>query len=163
MATITNNSRNTISSAGINIQQLLGHAYSMYLFGFIVAMVFDLIFRFSFNNKVIPVIGFIITVFATMLMYWAQNVNKAPKDAVPMGRRDFFRGPYKYTRHPTHLSLALLLLGAGFIMNSVIITICAVVLYVIARFTYVAREEKKLEQKYGDLYINYKKRVQPFI
>lgn len=161
--TTNNNHSSTRASSGISIQQLLGHAYSLYLFGFIFGMGLDGIFKIHFKNVAIEVIGFIIILGATFLMYWAQNANRIPKGAAPLGRKDFFKGPYKFTRHPTHLSLTLLILGAGFLMNSVIISILAVILAIISRFTFIAREERKLEKKYGNLYTDYKKRVQPFI
>jgi protein-S-isoprenylcysteine O-methyltransferase Ste14 len=50
-------------------------------------------------------------------------------------------------------------LGFGFIMNSGLIVIGAIVAYVVTRYAYIRREEEILVERYGEAYVNYKKIV----
>jgi protein-S-isoprenylcysteine O-methyltransferase Ste14 len=56
-----------------------------------------------------------------------------------------------------------MMIGAGFIMNSVIIVIVAIVAFVTAIYTFMAKEEARHIKKYGDLYTNYTKKVRKII
>ncbi len=79
------------------------------------------------------------------------------------GDRNFAYGPYAYSRHPTYLSIFLLMVGASFLMNSYSILASAFIAYIIAAFTFMAKEEKRHIKKYGDVYLNYMKKVRRVI
>jgi protein-S-isoprenylcysteine O-methyltransferase Ste14 len=72
-------------------------------------------------------------------------------------------GPYRFTRNPMYLGMAVVYLGATLLLDSYWplllfpVAIAAVSLYVIAR------EERYLEGKFGEEYRGYKRRVRRWI
>jgi protein-S-isoprenylcysteine O-methyltransferase Ste14 len=74
---------------------------------------------------------------------------------------DFFVGPYRYLRHPVYVSFLLLGLGFACVLNSQIMLISVLVLFVIMRFI-VLQEEILLEIKYQEQYRSYQQNVRRF-
>ena len=68
-------------------------------------------------------------------------------------------GPYKLTRNPTYLGLAMLIAGFGFLANSLYIVLSAVAGFILVNIFVLPKEERLLEKKYGDIYLNYKRKV----
>ena len=73
--------------------------------------------------------------------------------------KQFKGGPYKFSRNPIYLALALLVIGFGFLVNSIFIIIAAIISFLIVHFAILRREEMILEKKYGEDYLEYKKSV----
>ena len=72
-------------------------------------------------------------------------------------------GPYRYTRNPLYLALTLFYLALASIVNSVWpLLLLPLVLLVIQRGV-IAREERYLEQKFGEQYLRYKSRVRRWL
>jgi protein-S-isoprenylcysteine O-methyltransferase Ste14 len=72
-------------------------------------------------------------------------------------------GPFRFTRNPLYLSLTLLYLGVALVMNAAWpLLLLPLVLLVVHRGV-IQREERYLEQKFGDEYISYKSRVRRWI
>jgi protein-S-isoprenylcysteine O-methyltransferase Ste14 len=73
------------------------------------------------------------------------------------------KAPYTFCRNPMSLGTGFLLLGFGIIFNSpsfILISICLLFLLL----TYIKNvEEKELEARFGQNYVDYKKRVPFFI
>ena len=68
-------------------------------------------------------------------------------------------GPFAYSRNPLYLSLMLLLAGIGVAVPSIPILAMAIPLALVLRFGVVAREERYLEAKFGEDYLEYKRSV----
>ena len=72
-------------------------------------------------------------------------------------------GPYKFTRNPMYLGMILFCIGFAIILSEVWILIltplCGWMIYNIA----IKREEVYLEEKFGDSYRAYKRRVRRWI
>jgi protein-S-isoprenylcysteine O-methyltransferase Ste14 len=72
-------------------------------------------------------------------------------------------GPYRFTRNPMYVGLAVLYLGLTLWVNSLWpLLLLPVALFAIQRFV-IAREERYLEAKFGDQYRGYKARVRRWI
>jgi len=72
-------------------------------------------------------------------------------------------GLFKYTRNPIYLSGFILFIGISFITNSLIMLILIIPLFFVIREGVVKREEKYLERKFGEDYLDYKKQVRGWI
>ena len=73
-------------------------------------------------------------------------------------------GPYAYIRNPMFLSGFFILLGLGVLLRSLSLTfIFTPFLIVLCVFYVKAVEEKEMEKKFGQDYLEYKKRVPMFI
>ncbi|HEY3120321.1 MAG TPA: isoprenylcysteine carboxylmethyltransferase family protein [Vicinamibacteria bacterium] len=72
-------------------------------------------------------------------------------------------GPYRFTRNPIYLSLALLTAALSLHMNLLgPLLVLPVVLVVVDRAV-IAREERYLERKFGEEYRSYKSRVRRWL
>jgi protein-S-isoprenylcysteine O-methyltransferase Ste14 len=104
-------------------------------------------------------------IISSVLIYWAQSSSANYKTKTEkIGSKSYFeRGPYKYTRHPTHLGLLILTVGFGLIINSPFSIIFSFIAYLLSIFIFLKKEERLLERKYGETYLNYKKKTRNWI
>jgi protein-S-isoprenylcysteine O-methyltransferase Ste14 len=68
-------------------------------------------------------------------------------------------GPYRFSRNPMYLSMMVGYLGVVLMINGVWPAIMTVPLAWIIQWGVVAREERYLEDKFGDRYRDYRKRT----
>jgi len=72
-------------------------------------------------------------------------------------------GPYRFTRNPMYVGLAVLYIGGTLLLNDLWpLAFLPVVLALMQRYV-IAREETYLERKFGDEYRAYKARVRRWI
>ena len=143
-----------------NVHFLLAHSHLFYLFAFLFGLFLDFLFplRIFKQSDVITLIGTVILILATLLIFWAEmtarNLKKENicKDA-------FCHGPYCFTRTPTEWGLFFLILGFGLIANAFFIIFFTVISFIITKFVLVKKQEVALAKKYGTPYLEYKKSV----
>ena len=69
-------------------------------------------------------------------------------------------GPYRWTRNPMYLGMALLYAGLAVAFDSLLaIILLAVLVLPIIQTQVIAKEERYLESKFGEPYLAYKKQV----
>ena len=73
------------------------------------------------------------------------------------------RGPYRYVRNPMLIGVNLILISEYLILNSLIIFVWSSIFIVINLLYHKFNEEKKLELRFGNSYIKYKKNVSAWI
>jgi len=72
-------------------------------------------------------------------------------------------GPFRFTRNPMYVALALLYLGITFWLNMLWPLLLFPVLLFLVRTYVIAREERYLERKFGEEYLQYKSRVRRWL
>ena len=72
-------------------------------------------------------------------------------------------GPYRFTRNPLYLALAVLYAGIAIAADSIWILALLVPVLVIMYIGVIAREERYLEQKFGEEYRQYKASVRRWL
>jgi protein-S-isoprenylcysteine O-methyltransferase Ste14 len=72
-------------------------------------------------------------------------------------------GVYRFTRNPMYLGMAMLYTGLGFVFSSLGVFVLLPALILIIRTQVIAREERYLEGKFGDDYLDYKSRVRRWL
>ena len=72
-------------------------------------------------------------------------------------------GPYRFSRNPSYVSLTLLYLGIGIVLNNVWIIALAVAVVLVIDLWVVRREEQHLAAKYGQQYQRYKAAVRRWL
>jgi len=72
-------------------------------------------------------------------------------------------GPYNYTRNPLYLTLFVDTFGIFLVYESAVYLVILIALIVGIHRIVVKREEPQLEKRFGDAYLNYKKRVPRWI
>jgi protein-S-isoprenylcysteine O-methyltransferase Ste14 len=72
-------------------------------------------------------------------------------------------GPYRFSRNPMYFGFALLTLGLAILVDSAwMLLALPISLVLIDRFA-ITREERYLERKFGEEYLNYKRSVRRWI
>jgi len=142
-----------------SVHVILAHSYLFYFILFVIGVVLDVVFRIKiYNNSLTILSGVILLILGSGLILWAQKTSKKlPSENLT--KESFCRGPYCYTRSPTHWGLFLLTLGFGVMANAFFIVISTIIAFVITKFIFIREEESALEEKYGTPYLEYKKKV----
>jgi len=73
------------------------------------------------------------------------------------------QGPFRFTRNPLYLSLLLVMGSLIFLTNSGWHLLSFFLLFLFFNFGVVVREEKYLENSFGEEYMDYKKRVRRWL
>lgn len=158
---------NTINiHRGGMVHFVLLHSYLIFLFAVILGAFLDpLIKKKIFSNDIYQIIGFLMVIVGSIVIYWAQKIssNYQQREIKDESRSYFEHGPYKYMRSPTHLGLFVMTLGFSLIINSLFGVVLTIIAYVITKLFFLKKEEKLLEIKYGQVYIDYKKKVKNWI
>lgn len=68
-------------------------------------------------------------------------------------------GPYRYTRNPLYMGMALMYAGITFLANALWAILLLPVVLVVMVYGVIKREEQYLERKFGEQYLSYKARV----
>lgn len=72
-------------------------------------------------------------------------------------------GPFRYTRNPIYLSWAFMISGVAIFTNLLALFIILLLFIATVHFGIVLGEESSLRKRYGNKYLNYKKRVRRWI
>jgi protein-S-isoprenylcysteine O-methyltransferase Ste14 len=144
-----------------SVHKVLIHSYICYFLFLFAGMSLDVIFNIKlnlFDNFIIRVIGVLFMIFSALLIFWAQRTSRN-LDTTNINIETFSKGPYKFTRNPTHIGLLFLLLGFGVVYNTPFVFLSAVLYFFVAKMSFLKKEEEILFQKYGEPYLEYKKSV----
>ena len=66
-------------------------------------------------------------------------------------------GPFRYSRNPLYLAVSFLIVGIGVWVNSLWILVMLIPLFLVMSRAVIAHEERYLEHKFGQEYLDYKK------
>jgi len=72
-------------------------------------------------------------------------------------------GPYQFSRNPSYVSLTLLYLGIGILLNNGWILILVAPVFLVMDLWVVRKEERHLETKFGEDYLRYKATVRRWL
>lgn len=72
-------------------------------------------------------------------------------------------GPFAYTRNPLYVALIGLFMGIGLALRSPAFLTVLAPFALVLHFGVILREERYLEAKFGDVYLDYKSRVRRWI
>ena len=147
------------------VHYVLAKSYFLFFVAVLVGMFLDVLYPLQISANNPPVLlGGVMILLGTFVIAWAQKTSRAgaterKDNTETLTHEHFLQGPYKYLRSPTHAGLTLLVVGYGLLSNELFVVLTTIVFAVISRVVYVARQEKMLEDKYGDSYKEYKSKV----
>jgi len=114
---------------------------------------------YNFLGILLMVVGIILNMLADRIFKKLKTTVKP--DQKPTALIDY--GPFKISRNPMYLGMALFLAGEGILLGSVM-SFVGVLLFVVAMENYfIPDEEKAMAVVFGEEYINYKKKVRRWI
>jgi protein-S-isoprenylcysteine O-methyltransferase Ste14 len=90
---------------------------------------------------------------------------RAGTDPIPFNpsTRIVSHGLYRFTRNPMYIGFALWTLGLAILCNSIWVLLASPVGLILIDRLVVVREERYLERKFGNEYLNYKRRARRWI
>ncbi len=148
------------------IHFILSHSYVVFFIAVILGSIFHIYFNlYIFSGILYPYIGFMLIILGSLLIYISQQASAGLKKTKEGGltTADFEQGPYKYSRNPTHIGMTVMTLGLGLLLNSFFMVFFILCASVITKQIFLKEEEILLEQKYGQAYSDYKKKVGKWI
>jgi protein-S-isoprenylcysteine O-methyltransferase Ste14 len=142
------------------IHATLAHSYSSYFLFLLLGIALDIIFPFRlFREPAVMALGLVFLVLASGLILWAQHTTRNLHEGQSLAKEAFCRGPYCYTRTPTHWGLFLLTLGLGIVLNAFFVVLTTTLSFLLSRTVFLKRYEQALVEKYGSPYLEYQKDV----
>lgn len=72
-------------------------------------------------------------------------------------------GAYRFTRNPMYLGFVLIALGVAFLLGSLSTLLVPPVLAVILQSQFIVHEERWMQDRFGDEYLQYRKRVRRWL
>jgi len=111
------------------------------------------------TGGILVAIGIAINVSAWIAFHQARTPVMPTKPTTAI----VIRGPYRFTRNPLYLSLALIYLGAALLLGYLWpLVFLPLAVFLISRLV-IAREEAYLEGKFGDEYARYRNSVRRWL
>lgn len=146
------------------VHRILAHSYFSYLTLFLTGVILDVVLPIKlFQDIHAEYLGIFFLFLGTILILWAQysshKHSEHRKDPTSLPEGVFHKGPYKYTRMPTHWGLFTVMFGFGFVINATFIIITTLISFLLTKFIFLHKEEKILAERYGQKYHEYKKDV----
>ena len=111
-------------------------------------------------------LGFGLIIFGIIMNLWTDLLFKKKQTTVkPYEMPNFFvtSGPFKLSRHPMYLGMMSILLGVAIFLGSLITFAFPIIFIMIMEKLFIPLEEKNLKNKFGNQYVDYKRRVRRWI
>ncbi len=141
------------------VHKILAHSYAVFFIFFLASVMLDIFFPIKiFASAVAMPFGLGLLVIATIVVFWAQKTSRN-LDIKNLSKETFCKGPYCYSRHPTHWGLLLLMLGFGIITNAFFVILFTIIAFIVTKFIFIEKQEAVLAEKYGAPYLEYKKSI----
>lgn len=143
---------------------ILAHSYLVFFASFLIGFFIDLFWPMRLSIPYLEEIGFFLVIIGTAIIFWAQHSSRKLSvkricTADGVCSDDFSKGPYKFVRSPTHFGIFFMIIGAGFMFNSISIVIMTLLAFFLTRYFFLPKEEFLLSEKYGEHYRAYKAKV----
>ena len=140
---------------------------TIYFLAIVVGIVLQLVSPLPIKRLAASLwIGIAINVMGLLVMVVAVKEFRklqTPEDTNLPSTTLVISGPYRYSRNPMYISLTLLLTGTGLALNSWWVLLMFVPLMIIMHAGVISREERYLEQKFGQAYREYKTSVRRWL
>ncbi len=122
--------------------------------------------RMMMQHGVSLTLGIALAVLAPSLAIWAFRVMKAGGTNVDPSEPALAivrNGPYRFTRNPMYLALCTLQVALGFLLNDWITLLFVIPLALVLHYGVILREERYLEAKFGEPYLELKRKVRRWL
>jgi protein-S-isoprenylcysteine O-methyltransferase Ste14 len=117
--------------------------------------------RFGLAGSGIPVAAL---GFAIMFWGWKLFHNRGTS-VCPFDPSTYFvrEGPFRFTRNPMYLGMTLILLGIAFAAGTPPVFLTPLAFFLTLNKVFIPYEEKKMEETFGEDYLDYKRRVRRWV
>lgn len=139
----------------------------IFLAGIVVGLGLEGILRADMGlDRTSLVIGLLVIAVSVVIAVWARRQFvkggtslrvEVPSEAI------LTTGPFRFSRNPLYVSLALLQIGIGIAADMAWIIVLVIPVLAVIRYGVIAREERYLERKFGEEYLRYKNSVRRWV
>jgi protein-S-isoprenylcysteine O-methyltransferase Ste14 len=137
--------------------------YPLLLVIFLLHITFPVIqilhFPFTLSGILILIVGLVINTKGSLLLSRSKSTF-IPQEAPSML---IINGPFRFSRNPIYLGGVIIILGISVLMGSIIAFLAPIITFLIVEFYFIPIEEKKLEESFGNKYLEYKNQVRRWI
>lgn len=123
----------------------------------------SILFPYNLCGLLISVLGFILIVWANYTLIFVGKIGLEAREPFHTPSTLVVEGPYKFTRNPIYLSVVVIFFGLAILLGSLTLFIIAIALFIIFRTWFISWEEKRLEEEFGEEYLEYKRRVRRWL
>ena len=139
-----------------------------YLWAYLILAV---VLHFLFPGKQIiffpyNLLGILFLITGTVMNVWADSVFKKVKTTIKPGGRStvlVVQGPYRFSRHPMYLGMALFLIGVSILLGSLVPFIPPLLFIIAMEVMFIPQEEKVMEKTFPEEYPEYKKKARRWL
>ena len=114
----------------------------------------------------IPLLAVLSLGFGFGVMVWAWKLfHHLGTPVHPLEESTHFvqEGPYRFTRNPMYLGITLILLAISIFAGTPPALVAPLGFFLTINLTFIPYEEKKMEAKFGEAYLAYKRRVRRWV
>ncbi len=111
-------------------------------------------------------LGLILIIFGIWINLWTDSIFKKKQTTVKpheMPNNFLAYGPFRLSRNPMYLGMSSILFGTSIFLGSLITFVFPIIFIIIIEKKIIPTEEKNLEKKFGNKYLDYKKKVRRWI
>ena len=140
---------------------------SILIVPFVTGLIATLIFPLGILNfPRAQVVGVALITLGYLLGHWALRAmaaGGASPDAFRAPQALITDGPFRFTRNPIYLGFVLIYLGMGMILNSAWVVLLTPVVVIALTLAIIVRDERLLENHFGDQYADYRARTRRWL
>lgn len=138
---------------------------------FAISAILSCLLHFAAPIRLMPYpvslwIGLMLMTLSASVGVWAERTMQTAGTSIRPDRPALTivkNGPYRFTRNPMYVSLCVLQLGVGFLVDGWIPLLFVVPLAATLHFGVIHREEIYLQSKFGEEYSAFKRQVRRWI
>jgi len=146
---------------------IITHPPVFYIMALLIGLGLDYLYPISFGfmevTRTASIFIFISSGIILALGFGMFATNKQSPSVHASAAKVYKSGIYAYSRNPLYLSLVLLMLALSLFFDKVWIAIMILPVIIIVNKFVIEKEETYMEDKFGDDYLDYKKKVRRWI
>ena len=117
-----------------------------------------IIFPYNFLGTIVIFFGVYFNIWAWFLFKKNNTPEKFEKSTCIVKE-----GLYRFTRNPMYLGMVLILLGLSICLGNLICLISPIIFLIIISLIFIPYEEKKMQDTFGQEYLDYKNSVRRWL
>ena len=115
------------------------------------------IFPYNLIGLLMLVLGFALIIWANYTLLRKITIEEREPFHTPSAL--VINGPFQFSRNPVYLSVIIMAFGLATLFGSLILFILPPIFFIIFHRFFIRWEEKKLEETFGEDYLEYKRHV----
>lgn len=118
---------------------------------------------FNYFGMIFIVFGFTFVVWANYILLYVNRIGLEDREPFHIPSSLALTGPYKFSRNPIYFGVILMVFGVFVLIQSLTVLMIDIALFFLFRFSFIRWEEKKLEEEFGQDYLDFKQKVRRWI